>query len=59
MMPTVPLHNDKQVLNIGGMVTGRLKTNVLENICPSANPFITYLKCTTLVLNYASAMSCK
>jgi hypothetical protein len=55
-MPTVPLHNDKQVLSIGGMVTGRLKPMYRENICPSANLLITYHKWTTLVLNYASAM---
>ena len=56
LMPTVPLHNDKQVLSIGGMVTGRLKPMYCENICPSANLLITYLKWTNLVLNYASAM---
>jgi len=36
LMSTVPLHNDKQVLRIGRMVTGRLKPMYCENICPSA-----------------------
>jgi len=44
LMPTVPLHNDEQVLSIGGTVTGKLKPMYNENICPTANLFITYLK---------------
>lgn len=56
LMPKVPLHNDKQVLSIGGMVTGSLKPMYCENICPIVNLLITYLKWTTLLLNYASAM---